>query len=380
MTHVTLGFVFEGYKGNFLHSACAPWCLKPTVDATAAKWGAGASVGSVKPATNLTIPYLEHSFRLPPPLQASPVHKTDDNVDGGLGGWKGAASMCSVSAAPTFISKEKLLAQLKTDDLKRRAADACSTRPMSTAAYVLMYTHTWRRSAGSIATQLANASAAHSVGALDAVAIESFTIQANLSLAELATGAGAPPLGEVVQRAQRSGLHAFGYLINEADTGYVFNCSVASRLFAPTASEVFIQAIVAATDRLGLDGLVLDLEPSEGGCTGATGQEFAAFLARVRAAVHPKPVRVYAEQWQYHGIETFFSYREDAQAAGRVVSGLTYDGRPPSGKPSSIFNSARALANWNSRLDWLLTDPKNGLLSPQLLAAGLTTDRSAFLP
>ena len=117
--------------------------------------------------------------------------------------------------------------------------------------------------------------------------------------------------------------------------------------------------------------IVIDLEPAASSCTAATGREYAAFLARVRTALHPLPVRVYCEQWQYHTIETFFSFKQDSMAAGKAVSGITYDGLA---KSKVEFNTAVALKSWTTRLTWLIDDLKDGLHSASLLAAGLSTD------
>jgi hypothetical protein len=267
-------------------------------------------------------------------------------------------------------------ASIKSDDVQA----ALSTTRSSLAAYpradsksmVVMYAHTWRRSAATITAQLANATAARTAQALDAVALETFSIAANLSLVHLQTGEGAPAMPEVVAAVQRQRMQAFGWLIAEADTGFAFNCSVASALFAPAASATFIATLALAVRQLSLDGLVIDLEPTEtASCTEATGQEYAAFLARVRMALHPTPLRVYAEQWQFHKIETFFSFREDGRAAGKVVSGITYDGRAAR---AGQFNTLAALDAWAGRLRWLLGDPVDGLDSPAFLAAGLSTD------
>ena len=58
-------------------------------------------------------------------------------------------------------------------------------------------------------------------------------------------------------------------------------------------------------------------------------------------------------------------------AAGKAVSGLTYDGLA---KRNGEFNTDVAFESWTARFNWLMEDPRDGLPSASLLAAGLSTD------
>ena len=114
-------------------------------------------------------------------------------------------------------------------------------------------------------------------------------------------------------------------------------------------------------------GVILDLEPSTGdtACTVELGMAYARVLHRLAQALgrQGQSLLLYANQWQYHGVHTFFDYDLDGLAAasggrgtqqdsghgGGVVVGVTYDGQ-------GNFTGGGAFDAWQKRLDWLL-DP-----------------------
>jgi hypothetical protein len=117
-------------------------------------------------------------------------------------------------------------------------------------------------------------------------------------------------------------------------------------------------------------GLVLDLEPqnaSQTACTAKLGMSYAQLLHQlsVRLKSQGQQLAVYDQQWQYHGIDSVYNYDVDGLAAGRVVVGITYDGK-------GNYSGAAAFQNWQQRLLWLL-QPEH-VADPALVAAGLTTD------
>jgi hypothetical protein len=95
--------------------------------------------------------------------------------------------------------------------------------------------------------------------------------------------------------------HANGVKVTLCVTNYVgsWNWPEARRSFLDNRSA-FVKALVAETDRLGLDGVELDLE----GLVEATGADVAGFIAlgaELAAALHPKgkvvTVASFAAQW-----------------------------------------------------------------------------------
>jgi hypothetical protein len=85
----------------------------------------------------------------------------------------------------------------------------------------------------------------------------------------------------------------------------------------------------------------------------------------VRLRSQGQQLAVYDERWQYHGIDSFFNYDLDGLAAGRVVVGVTYDGK-------GNYSGAIPLKKWLQRLSWLLQPTI--VADPTLVAAGLSTD------
>ena len=265
--------------------------------------------------------------------------------------------------------------------------------PQERRREVLNYVHTWRRANSTIYGQLANASASAAQGSLSAVAVEAWTVEAgNLSISTFPTAAGADTVDAVLAWAvAQPHLRAYAWLINEADTGYIFNCTTASRLLTtPANTDAFVSGVAARMDAVAgsggqrLAGLILDLEPSSTGdaaCTAELGMAYARVLHRLARVLgaQGQSLLLYAEQWQYHGIHTYFDYDLDGLAAsasggarggtsrGGVVVGVTYDGQ-------GNFTGGAALAAWQKRLDWLFDSAGAAVADPSFIAAGLSTD------
>lgn len=235
---------------------------------------------------------------------------------------------------------------------------------------VTSYLRIWNRDNATILKQLSSATAAFAAGSLTGVAVEAFTVDQALEIKEFSPRAGAANASVAIGILRQAGVKAFAWLLDEADTGYKYNCSMAARLFQPNNTDAFLDSISQRLDAMQADGLVLDLEPQDHrdpACTADLGRQYASFLLRLSTLLHKqgRQLEVYDEGWQWHRIDTFFDFALDGRAAGRVVVGVTYEG------PGN-FTNASSFAVWKQRFDWL-TSPAV-IPDPLVLACGLSTD------
>ena len=93
---------------------------------------------------------------------------------------------------------------------------------------------------------------------------------------------------------------------------------------------------------------------------------YANFLHRLslQLAAQEQKLNVYDCMWQYHGVKTFFNYDADGISAGKVVVGITYDGK-------GNFSGTKAFNEWNDRVVWL---KQKGVADLRYIAAGLSVD------
>ena len=81
---------------------------------------------------------------------------------------------------------------------------------------VLSYMHAWNRGNATLNAYIDNARENYANGALTAVALEAWTVAADLTIQDLPTASSAMPLDAVFDELVATGLETHAWLINEA--------------------------------------------------------------------------------------------------------------------------------------------------------------------